>query len=88
MTAAGWMSPLARAERMLTTRLLHLERQLPDDPEAPAWDRYVSTVTALTRVLDRIRPLSVAGLPTTTRALEQRLRKPTAIKSSESPGTP
>ena len=68
---------------MLTTRLLHLERQLPDDPEAPAWDRYVSTVTALTRVLDRIRPLSVAGLPTTTRALEQRLGKPTAIKSSE-----
>lgn len=57
MTAAGWMSPLARAERMLTTRLLHLERQLPDDPEAPAWDRYVSTVMALTRVLDRIRPL-------------------------------
>jgi hypothetical protein len=61
---SNWMSPLARAERMLTTRLLGLERRVAEesDPQAPVWTDYVRTVEALTRVLERLRPMPVAGL--------------------------
>jgi hypothetical protein len=68
------MTPLARAERLLAVRLQELERQVlhEKDPMAPAWRDLVATVDALTRVLDRLRPLTVAGLPTTRQVLAER----------------
>jgi len=76
-TTSNWMTPLARAERFLTNRLLDLERILPDNqPDAPLWSEYVHTVHALTRVLDRLRPHTVAGLMSEDEAKTRMRRSP------------
>jgi hypothetical protein len=79
----SWMTPLARAERTLTVRLQDLERRLAKEPDpmAPAWSDYVATVDALTRVLDRLRPLTVAGLPTTKKVLHERMARPRDVET-------
>jgi hypothetical protein len=76
------MTPLARAERTLVVRLQDLERQLAKEPDPAAWRDYVATVEALTRVLDRLRPLTVAGLPTTKKVLHERMARPRGAEPS------
>ena len=59
------MTPLARAEKFLTARLLWLERQLPidggdgGDGSSASWAEYVHAVHALTQVRQQLygRPL-------------------------------
>src|SRR4029453_8139975 len=48
--ATPWMNPLARAERLLTVRLLALERTLPENPaDAVGWAEYLRTLEILIR---------------------------------------
>jgi Helix-turn-helix domain len=69
--ATAWMNPLARAERLLTVRLLALERTLPEDPaDAAGWAEYLRTLELLTRVLERTQGPGAPAL--TTRELAER----------------
>ena len=47
-----WMHPLTRATRILTVRLLELEKKLPDNAEdREGWAEYVRTAEVLTRII-------------------------------------
>jgi hypothetical protein len=56
------LSPMARAERVLTQRMLDLEQAAAENPEQ--WDRYLRTVDILLRVREALQ----GGGPRITRA--------------------
>jgi hypothetical protein len=69
--ATPWMNPLARAERLLTVRLLALERTLPENPaDAVGWAEYLRTLEILIRVIERTQGPGAPAL--TTRELAER----------------
>jgi hypothetical protein len=60
--ATPWMNPLARAERLLTVRLLALERTLPENPaDAVGWAEYLRTLEILIRVIERTQGPGAPG---------------------------
>ncbi len=81
-----FLTPLARAERLLAVRLATLERDLETDPEkwGPAmWDAYLHALDVYLRVLQRVAP---DPLLTTAQVAERFGVSPRTIRRRQAKG--